>query len=495
MTKPFALNLSSHPKDASTTECGEAKDDIMGVKNWSRPGHAQAVTTRLRGASLALAALLSALMIPSLAYAGQADEDEDDEDAAADTDVSDLQQRLKKVQDAIKKAQAEKAAKDARAAKEAKEAKEKAAKEAKEAKERAAREAKEAKEAKEKEAKEAKEAKEKASKDKSAKKEPSLEERAARGVVTIERGGQVVGMGMALANDGRILTALSPLGAGNDLDVRFADGTTVDVKLGHHDRMWDLALLVPQSGKWESGLTASPRDPVRQDAIIKSFTVNKTKTATAASLTLRGYRTLLGGDDKTLENAIELGSRVLPTDLGSPVVDEDGRVVAIVGRGCAPNENRPCTPVAFGIPINAIKSFLKTVPPTAVAPSPWLGIQGVDDASGVAKGVRITAVQPDSPAHEAQLKGGDRSTGDVILAVDGVPVTSPETLADTIRAHAVGEKVPLIIFSQGKYKQITVHLRASPGARGGSAKAPSHPAELPALPDAPVPRLPKPASR
>ncbi|MGK3999266.1 S1C family serine protease [Sorangium sp. So ce1024] len=304
------------------------------------------------------------------------------------------------------------------------------------------------------------------------------EERAARGVAVIERGGQVLGLGAALAGDGRILTALSPLGAGNDLSARFADGTTVRVKLGHHDRVWDLALLVPQTGRWTEGLTASSRDPVREDAQIRSFSAARGKVA-AVPLVLRSRKTLIGGDDQPLDDALELGSRVSPLDLGAPIIDEDGRVVAILGRGCAPNEGKPCTPVAFGAPISAIRGFLRAVPPTAVQPAAWLGIQGVSEASPVAKGVRVTVVHPGSPADEARLQGGDRATSDMILAVDGVPVTSPEALADAIRTHAVGEKVPLLLLSRGKYRQVAVQLRAAPDPKAAAARKPAREAELP----------------
>ncbi|HRI66302.1 MAG TPA: S1C family serine protease [Polyangium sp.] len=318
---------------------------------------------------------------------------------------------------------------------------------------------------------------------------PSVEEKAMRGVVIVERAGQPISLGTALSGDGRVLTALSPLGSGNDIDVRFADGTVVRAKLGHHDRMWDLALLVPQTGRWADGLIASTKDPVRAEAVIRSYSATRGKLA-AAPMVIRGRRTLLGADDVSLPNAFELGSRVSPIDLGSPIIDEDGRVVSLLVRGCSPNEGKPCTPVAFGVPINAIRTFLKTVPATAVAPSAWLGIQGIADAGPIVKGVRVQSVYPDSPAAEAKLAAGDASVSDVIVAVDGVPVTTPDGLSETIRAQPVGAKVPLLLFGQGKYRQVTVVLRQAPDPRA----LPEQPvqADLPSLGDSAPPGAPRP---
>lgn len=309
-----------------------------------------------------------------------------------------------------------------------------------------------------------------------AEKKDSVDEKVQRGVVTIERAGTALGIGTVLSNDGRILTALSPLGTGNDLDIKYADGSTAKVKVGHHDRTWDLALLVPQAGKWKEGLQASSKSAIREDAAsaIKSFTFSKGNKLSFSPMVLRSIRSLLGADDKQIDNVIELGSRVVPTDLGSPILDEDGKVLGMLGRGCAPStdKDKPCTPVAFGVPLTAIKSFLKNVPATAVMPAPWLGIQGIPDAAAVVKGVRVLSVHPDSPAEGAKLKG-DRSAGDLIVAVGGSPVTSPDSLAEAIREFSIGDKVPLLVFSGGKYKTVNVSLKAAP------EKGASVPAELP----------------
>jgi len=296
-------------------------------------------------------------------------------------------------------------------------------------------------------------------------KEDPPEVKAGRGVVVISRAGVPVGLGAVLGGDGRILTALSPLGSGNDLEAKFADGSTAKLKLGHHDRAWDLALLVPQSGKWNEGLVASSSDPLREDAEIHAYTTGGVgKAASPALVELSSRKQIIGGDDTPLDDALELGSRINPTNLGSPLVDENGKVVGIVGRGCMPQDaGKPCIPVAFGIPVQAIKGFLRTVPADAVQPQPFLGIQGTKEQGGVAKGVRILSVAKGSPAAQAKLHGGDKAEGDTILAVSGEPVTSPEELSIAIKKHAIGEKVSLTILGRDQlYKTIDITLGSPP---------------------------------
>lgn len=302
--------------------------------------------------------------------------------------------------------------------------------------------------------------------------EETPEMKAQKGLVVLQRAGQVIGLGTVLDGDGRILTALSPLGAGNDIEAKFADDTVQKVKIGHHDRAWDLALLVPQAGKWAHGLKASSIDPLREGANIKSFSATKGKPL-ASPIDLRSKRSLIGGDDRVLENALELGSKVNAKDIGSPLIDEKGRVVGVLGRACLPIEGKPCAPVAYGVPVQAVKSFLKTVPADAVPPSAWLGIQGASESTSVVKGVRVLSVAKNSPAADAKLKGGDKGVGDMIVAVAGEPVTSPEELAAAVKKRAVGEKVPLTLFSKGAYKQVDVVLRAPPDSPKPAAAAPA----------------------
>jgi serine protease Do len=301
-----------------------------------------------------------------------------------------------------------------------------------------------------------------------------LYEHVRRGVVAIERNGVPLAIGTVLGGDGRILTALSGLGGSEGADVRYADGTTVHAKVGHSDKDADLALLIPQAGKWMDGLTASEADPAA--------------TALRAMLPGRGAR--LGPAEASIKGRTDAHARdglpllhMLDVDLkgppiaGAPLLDATGSVVGVLVRACKGALQVPvdspwaawgsappappkaaCTPVVLGEPVTAIRSFLSKTPVSAVAPAPWLGIRGEAETQGTTRGVRLTAVAPQSPADKAGLKPNT----DVIVAVDGQPIDGPDKLAEAINRHAPGDSVKLLVLGEGKFREVSVALRAAP---------------------------------
>lgn len=293
---------------------------------------------------------------------------------------------------------------------------------------------------------------------------PTLDpvEKARRGVVTLERAGEVIGLGTVLKDDGRIITALSPLGDGNNIDVRYADGSLVRSKMGHSDRVWDLALLVPQVGRWPEGLTASEGDPLRSGAQLRAFVPAKGGVS-PATVVVKDKRSLLGADGQMVRDVLNVTTKVGAKELGSPVVDETGSVVGVLGRACVPVEKGPCSPTAFAAPTDALRAFLRTTPVSAVPPAAWLGIQGVPDKAGSLPGVRVASVSPESPADEAGLRGGaDKAKSDLVVAFDDKPIATPEDLAKALREKAAGERAKLLVMRDGKLREVQAVLRPAP---------------------------------
>jgi serine protease Do len=335
-------------------------------------------------------------------------------------------------------------------------------------------------------------------------------ERIRRGVVMLERDGRLIGFGTVLGGDGRILTALSALGnlgaggAGDTVNVRYADGSAIAARVGHKDPSWDLALLVPRALKWKDGLSASSADAAILD-LRAPIPLKLGARPMPLPVHYKGKTEVLSKQGEALMNALELDLHNTLPLAGAPLVDAAGMVAGVIVHACKlaiatqvpspltlagkdPNASpdlmkAACVPTLVGAPVSAIRDFLVHTPPDAVAAAPWLGIVGQPDATGSVHGVRVMAVAPASPAEKGGLRSlptPDRS--DLIVAVDGQPVDTPEMLAEALTKRGIGESVKLLVYgiapdpraratdaaalpapdAQASFREVTVALRASP---------------------------------
>lgn len=296
---------------------------------------------------------------------------------------------------------------------------------------------------------------------------PAIDANALRkGVVQVEQNGRPIAVGTVLSKDGRVLTSLSGLGNVVDPEIRYADGTVVKAKIGHKDRGWDLALLIPLSGKWVDGLVPTDADP--SNAELKAFLPKAGKLA-ASGVGLKGRTDAKSKDGEPLKSVLDIDLKGSPSVLGAPVLDPNGKVVGVLVRACKDDgkeagkdakDGGACSPITVAAPVYALRSFLVKTPATAAIPAPWLGLGGAPSAEGNVKGVKIMGIAPGSPAEKAGLRAGDNA--DTIVAVDGAPVETPEQLADLIAKHAIGQTVKLLVFSGGKFREAAVTLRPQP---------------------------------
>lgn len=298
----------------------------------------------------------------------------------------------------------------------------------------------------------------------------ATDDAARRGVVQVELGGRPIAIGTVLAKDGRVLTSLSGLGAATEADVRYADGTVVRARLGHKDKSWDLALLVPQTGRWLDGLVPSDADP--GDVELRAYLPARTGKLGKTVVVYSGRLDARSRESDALRSALALDLKGSPAVPGAPLVDPTGQVVGVLVRACkdAPEttDSKPdakpappaCAPITVAAPVYALRGFVMKAPASAVIPSAWLGLGGAPSDAGNVRGVRVVGLAPGSPAEKAGLKAGDAP--DTIVAVDGQPVETPEQLAEVIAKRGIGQGVKLLVYSAGKFREVPVTLRAAP---------------------------------
>lgn len=123
---------------------------------------------------------------------------------------------------------------------------------------------------------------------------------------------------------------------------------------------------------------------------------------------------------------------------------------------------RRCTLVS-----GPVRITLKEQPGKPIRPkrSPWLGVypgllsEVAAEAAGLkkAQGVLVDDLVPQGPAST-----GGIFKGDIILAVEGKATSSPAELTALIRGFAVGKKVLVTVWREGKKRDVPVELPASP---------------------------------
>jgi Do/DeqQ family serine protease len=160
---------------------------------------------------------------------------------------------------------------------------------------------------------------------------------------------------------------------------------------------------------------------------------------------------------------IQTDAAINPGNSGGALVDMAGRLVgintAIFSRGGGSNG------IGFAIPSNMVRLVVEAARTGSVVRRPWFGatLQAVsaEIAEGLGldrpRGAIVTTVYPQGPAQEAGLRAGD-----VVVAVDGVPVDDPDAFGYRFTTRGTEGTTALTIVRDGRERAVTVRLGPPP---------------------------------
>jgi S1-C subfamily serine protease len=266
--------------------------------------------------------------------------------------------------------------------------------------------------------------------------------------------------------------------------VEFADGNRVPAEIVGDDPNADVALLKIDPAGLEltplqlgdsAGLEVG--EPVA--AIGSPFGENQSLSIGVISAVDRNIESLTRFQ---IGNAIQTDAAINPGNSGGPLLDARGRVIGINAQ--IKSESGGGEGVGFAIPVDTVERSLGELRDDGSVEYGYLGVRALALWPQLAErldlevrnGALLDQVEPDSPAEDAGLRGGDSQIefqatpvptgGDVILAVDGRALTRRDDLADVISGMSAGESVKLELLRDGERRTVEIELGERPDDSG-----------------------------
>ncbi|MEJ2262694.1 MAG: trypsin-like peptidase domain-containing protein [Anaerolineales bacterium] len=323
-----------------------------------------------------------------------------------------------------------------------------------------------------------------------------LYEKVNAGVVTIRvltsesTGG--LGSGFVFDSDGHIVTNYHVVEGESDLEVDFPSGYKTRGDVVGIDLDSDLAVIkveAPQGELHPLTIGDSSQIHVGQTviAIGNPFGLSGTMTVgiiSAQGRTLQSLREAPGGDFFSAGDLIQTDAAINPGNSGGPLLNLNGEVIGINRAIRTQNFSLGDEPVNSGIGFAVASNIVRRVVPELIRSGeydyPYLGISSLpeitllqQEALGLPQstGAYVLTVTAGSPADEAGLQPGTRSTsiaglnagGDLITAIDGQEVaTFGDLLSYLLNNTSPGDTVALTVLRDGKQTNLDLTLGKRP---------------------------------
>jgi serine protease Do len=287
---------------------------------------------------------------------------------------------------------------------------------------------------------------------------------------------------------GDIVTNNHVVEGADKITVTFNDGTTVLAKVVGRDPESDLAVV-------RIDLSADRLQPVRLAdstqarvgqltvAIGNPFGLEGTMTVGFISALGRLLPVDSGGSQSStysIADVIQTDTPINPGNSGGVLVDDQGRVLAVVSAFIGPGGSS--AGIGFAIPSAIVQKVVPLLIKTGHYEHPWLGVSGTGLSPDITKamalkddqlGGLLVDVAPGSPASRAGLRGSDRQIevdgeklqvgGDVIVGIDGTPITKFNDVVTYVARHVeVGQTLKLTVLRRGKEQTVQLTATARP---------------------------------
>ena len=265
------------------------------------------------------------------------------------------------------------------------------------------------------------------------------------------------GSGTIIDKNGLILTNNHVVGGAEKIDVTLWNNQIVEGTIAGSCAIHDLAVVkVEAEDVQPAQLGDSDKLRVGQRVYAIGNPFGLTGGPSVTSGVLSAINRTIESERGLIENLVQTDASINPVNSGGPLIDMDGKVVAI---------NTAIIPYAqgigFAIPINSARSCSDDIITQGATKQPWLGIIGLSLTQEIARyyglpadhGVIVTKVAESSPAKAVGLVDGD-----IILKIDNVDLRRIEDLVAEIHERKIGDSVRIFALCNGRERFFKLKL-------------------------------------
>ncbi len=231
------------------------------------------------------------------------------------------------------------------------------------------------------------------------------------------------------------------------------DSNSVDAQVVGRDPIHDVVLLELVTEVGSSPPSAAK--PARVGELVLAL-ARPSEDGIQSSLGVIGVSggTYIGGHGPAMKNMIRSDAAQFPGFSGGPLIDVEGNLIGINIMGHRHGS-------FLTVPADRAAAIAEKIISGGNIKQAYLGVRSqpaeipasADLGREQAYGLLIVGVEDDSPAGGAGI-----ITGDMIVAIDGAPVTNPGQLLDTLSDKSEGDGVELEIIRGGASMSLHVDL-------------------------------------